>query len=882
MSNYSRIQFEKFYSDLPIPGEASVLYIVNFDENHNNCKTSYIYDENQYILIEVYGGGTGGGVGELTDDSIENSKLKFIEQGWIKGRYTENKGPVQDITISQLKELLGNATTAIHGLMSEVDKAKLDNISESGSLNIVEGTGIKLDKNSETGALSISLNPLPGNNENNIPLNNNILNIGLNAEKLDGYNSNYYLDFSNFKNTPNSLNGYGIIDAANKQHKHDISDLNPGIIPIEKLPSSSINTSGIVKLNNTLTSESISEAATSNVVKQINDKFSNYVPISMLGDPEGVATLHKGKIPASQLPSFIDEIVEYPSKNSFPLTGEQGKIYYDLGTQKSYRWGGTEYVEVSSPDKSNVSGKLEFARKIKITGDAEYEVLFDGSSDVSNDLVLKDTGIIPGIYKSITVDSKGRITQGTNPTTLSDYGIIDAAEKQHTHSFNNITDKPTTLEGYGITNLVLTNHKHSFSSITNLPDSLTGYGITEDDQIIRDALAKYTIGTELKKVFDIQNKIYYSVASYNNKLPNQKGILKLNLPYDWSFTMIQLKLTGFNYSSNSHWETLISGYDYKSGNSWVNSAVTLIGDAPFKSVKLGYDGNTPCILFGNLETIWSYGSIILERVLVSYSGAELQWNKNWTFNFINNDSNIILTAIPQINKGFDADTVNSSGLGEFGIYLNTPNSIDLINKNGYYYLGEFSSTKPKNVNLAYLHHIQADSNFGCQYLTDAKTGKTYSRIKNLKTWSEWKILLNTDHISTDKLDGLFNLTISKDDPLISKKYENSFKSTALTSIEYGDAVYIDSNFKINKVDLTNSNTINKCIGLALNSAQSNEEIYVKTKGEFLIPTFYFSSDKVYLSIDGYTQIKPTTNTLCLGYAIQNNKIYIDISDITII
>ena len=36
MSNYSRIQFEKFYSDLPIPGEASVLYIVNFDENHNN------------------------------------------------------------------------------------------------------------------------------------------------------------------------------------------------------------------------------------------------------------------------------------------------------------------------------------------------------------------------------------------------------------------------------------------------------------------------------------------------------------------------------------------------------------------------------------------------------------------------------------------------------------------------------------------------------------------------------------------------------------------------------------------------------------------------------------------------------------------------------
>ena len=60
------------------------------------------------------------------------------------------------------------------------------------------------------------------------------------------------------------------------------------------------------------------------------------------------ATLENGKIPASQLPSYVDDVLEYASISQFPSAGETGKIYVALDTNKTYRWGGTEYVEISS------------------------------------------------------------------------------------------------------------------------------------------------------------------------------------------------------------------------------------------------------------------------------------------------------------------------------------------------------------------------------------------------------------------------------------------------------------------------------------------------------------------------------------------------------
>lgn len=55
----------------------------------------------------------------------------------------------------------------------------------------------------------------------------------------------------------------------------------------------------------------------------------------------------EGKIDASYLPSYVDDVLEYASITDFPVTGEDGKIYIAKDTNKTYRWSGTIYVEIS-------------------------------------------------------------------------------------------------------------------------------------------------------------------------------------------------------------------------------------------------------------------------------------------------------------------------------------------------------------------------------------------------------------------------------------------------------------------------------------------------------------------------------------------------------
>lgn len=80
-----------------------------------------------------------------------------------------------------------------------------------------------------------------------------------------------------------------------------------------------------------------------------NNLVSNTTKLNAAGTPNNLAVLDEnGKIPAANLPSFVDDVVEYESFASFPSTGEGGKIYVDLTTNKTYRWGGTTYVEISA------------------------------------------------------------------------------------------------------------------------------------------------------------------------------------------------------------------------------------------------------------------------------------------------------------------------------------------------------------------------------------------------------------------------------------------------------------------------------------------------------------------------------------------------------
>lgn len=167
------------------------------------------------------------------------------------------------------------------------------------------------------------------------------------------------------------------------------------------------------------------------------------------GVANGVATLGSdGKVPSAQLPSFVDDILEYTNLVGFPATGETGKIYVALDTNITYRWSGSSYVKIASGEVASVNGqtgvvnittitgnagtatKLGTARTIALTGDVTYTSgAFDGSGNVTGTATLANSGVTAGTYKSVTVDSKGRVTGGTNPNTIALYGITDAYTK---------------------------------------------------------------------------------------------------------------------------------------------------------------------------------------------------------------------------------------------------------------------------------------------------------------------------------------------------------------------------------------------------------------------------------------------------------------------
>ena len=141
------------------------------------------------------------------------------------------------------------------------------------------------------------------------------------------------------------------------------------------------------------------------------DKLSHYVPISVIGSAGGVASLDStGKVPSSQLPSYVDDVIEgyyryytdefyKDSKYTQLITPETGKIYVDLNTNKTYRWGGTTYVEISQSTIHKFVGVFNVLTSQKTDSVTIEHSL--GSSDVvvniydytTGDMVIMDTQI---------------------------------------------------------------------------------------------------------------------------------------------------------------------------------------------------------------------------------------------------------------------------------------------------------------------------------------------------------------------------------------------------------------------------------------------------------------------------------------------------------
>lgn len=81
-----------------------------------------------------------------------------------------------------------------------------------------------------------------------------------------------------------------------------------------------------------------------------NHDSAYYKKAEMDGKLGKKADLINGLIPSSQLPSYVDDVLEYNTRAQFPTTGEKGKIYIAINDDSQWRWTGTTYKKmVSSP-----------------------------------------------------------------------------------------------------------------------------------------------------------------------------------------------------------------------------------------------------------------------------------------------------------------------------------------------------------------------------------------------------------------------------------------------------------------------------------------------------------------------------------------------------
>lgn len=92
---------------------------------------------------------------------------------------------------------------------------------------------------------------------------------------------------------------------------------------------------------------------------QVPDLSSTYITAAQKGAVNGVATLGAdGLVPSTQLPSYVDDVVDVATYSDLPATGETGVIYVTLDTNKTYRWSGSTYIEISQSEIHKYTGTI--------------------------------------------------------------------------------------------------------------------------------------------------------------------------------------------------------------------------------------------------------------------------------------------------------------------------------------------------------------------------------------------------------------------------------------------------------------------------------------------------------------------------------------------
>lgn len=239
-------------------------------------------------------------------------------------------------------------------------------------------------------------------------------------------------------------------DATTDQLSEVLTLINNNKGTLESLTTNKINVSDIVNNLTTNSTSKVLSAAQGVMIKGLIDALdaeidtkANTSHIHTIADITNLQSTLDGKA-ASSHTHTVSQISD--------LTATATEINYMDG--------------VTSNVQTQLDGKASSSHSHTITASASDDDVViltgtNGTNKVTYSASHANSGVTAGTYKSVTVNAKGHVTGGSNPTTLAGYGITDAATKTALDSLT------TTVNGKANAS-----HTHAISDVTNLQSSL--------------------------------------------------------------------------------------------------------------------------------------------------------------------------------------------------------------------------------------------------------------------------------------------------------------------------------------------------------------------------------------------------------------------------
>ena len=297
---------------------------------------------------------------------------------------------------------------------------------------------------------------------------------------------------------------------------------------------------------------------------EINTKLNSKLNTSLKGSANGLAELDaNGKVPSSQLPSFVDDIIEgYLSGGKFykesahttEITGETGKIYIDLATNKTYRWSGSAFVivsetlalgETSSTAYRGDRGKIAYEHSQTAHAPSNAEVnqnafsnVVVGSTTITADSKT-DTLTLAGSNVTITPDAtndkvtigitKANVTSAlgyTPPTTNTTYGVATSSALGLVKSGTDIT-----VDSSGNVSVNDDSHNHVISNVDGLQSALDAKKPSEPTtfSLQKDYVGVRTANRTASQYYEFWDNVGWadihagSVTAHGNFIGNLSG-----------------------------------------------------------------------------------------------------------------------------------------------------------------------------------------------------------------------------------------------------------------------------------------------------------------------------------------------------------------------